>query len=289
MATALVLLVCGAVGGISLANYRSINASLSELTEVVEGTVTPLGGSAVRAEWTSPTGAALSAEVTLAVTPPPAKAPAAIAYDPRDPSRAVVPGAQVFADADRALGGVVFTALVALLALAYGLWLAASRTLVLRRPARKLAVRRVRVQRGLLTRSYLETESGPGRWIPVYFDPVLQTLPSPTVVEAHGDPRSDRLVAVRVAGATLYPSGRVRTTEPPGRRTDNAATPDAPETVPGLGRHLRMDAPAALSAPLVGLFWAYVDGSGFPGWLAATAITAALALWLWAVRGSDPS
>ncbi|GGS44381.1 hypothetical protein GCM10010171_44470 [Actinokineospora fastidiosa] len=289
LATALVVLVCGLVGGMSLATYRALDASLAGLSEVVTGTVTPLGGSVVRAEWTSPDGLAHSADIPLAVTPPPAEAPATIAYDPRAPHRAVVPGAEIFADADRALGGVVFTALVTVLTAAHVVWLAVSRTLLLRRSPTRLAVRRLRVQRGLLTRSYLETESGPRRWVPVYFDPALPTLPTPTVVEAYGDPRRNRFVAFRVNGVTLFPSGRVRATEPPGRRTDNAAVPDAPESVPGMARQFRVDAPAALSAPLVGLFWAYIDSSGFPGWLAATALTAALAFWVWAVRGSDPS
>ena len=287
--TALVLLVCGAVGALSLSSYRAADASLAGLTEVAQGTVTPLGGSTVRADWRSPAGVPLSAEIPIAVSPPDAAVPASIAYDPRDPRRAVVPGARVFADADRALSGMVFTALVATLTVGWVGWLAVSRMLLLRRPATRLAVRRVRVQRGLLARSYLETESTPRRWIPVHFDPVLLTLPSPTTVEAHGDPRKHRLVSVRVDGTVLHPSGRVRSTEPPGRRTDNAAHPDPPESRPGLARQFRVDAPAALSAPLVGLFWSYIDSSGFPGWLGATAVTASLALWLWSVRGSDPS
>ncbi|MGX7827092.1 hypothetical protein ACTG9Q_18580 [Actinokineospora sp. 24-640] len=289
LTTALVVAVCAVIGALSLVSYRAADASLAGLTAVAEGTVAPLGPSRVRATWRSASGVEHSADIDLAVTAPPAAAPAAVAYDPAAPSRAVVPGARVFADADRALGGLVFTALVATLSVGTGLWLVVSRALLPRRPGRLLAVRRVRVQRGLLTRSYLETESGPRRWIPVHFDPALLTLPTPTTVTVHGDPLTDRLVAVRLDATTLYPSGWVRRTEPPGRRTDNATTPDLPDTVPGLGRQLRADAAAAVTAPLVGLFWAYLDRSAFPGWLGATAITATTAIWLWSIRGSDPT
>ncbi|GAA4422071.1 hypothetical protein GCM10023148_23180 [Actinokineospora soli] len=289
LTTALVVVVCAAIGALSLSSYRAADASLAGLTEVAQGTVTPLGGSLVRADWRTPDGVPLSAEIPLAVSPPDGPAPASIAYDPRAPQRAVVPGAQVFANADRALSGLVFSALLSALTLGYALWLILSRLVLLRRPTTPLAVRRVRVQRGLLTRSYLETESTPRRWIPVHFDPALLTLPTPTTVEAHGNPRKHRLVAVRTGDTVLYPSGRVRPTEPPGRRTDNATTPDPVERPPGLSRQLRVDAPATLTSPLVGLFWSSIDSSGFPGWLGATAVTAVVALWLWSIRSSDPS
>jgi hypothetical protein len=45
----------------------------------------------------------------------------------------------------------------------------------------------------------------------------------------------------------------------------------------------------SVAAPVVGLFWAYVDSSGFVGFLGATVVCAAVGLWLWAVRGSEPN
>ena len=42
-------------------------------------------------------------------------------------------------------------------------------------------------------------------------------------------------------------------------------------------------------APFIGLLWTYVDRGGALTWLGATALTAALGLWLGALRGSDPS
>jgi hypothetical protein len=39
----------------------------------------------------------------------------------------------------------------------------------------------------------------------------------------------------------------------------------------------------------VGLFWTFVLGIGFGGWLVTTALVAALGVWFGAFRGSDPS
>ncbi|MFC7613203.1 hypothetical protein ACFQV2_05860 [Actinokineospora soli] len=149
----------------------------------------------------------------------------------------------MFANADRALSGLVFSALLSALTLGYALWLILSRLVLLRRPTTPLAVRRVRVQRGLLTRSYLETESTPRRWIPVHFDPALLTLPTPTTVEAHGNPRKHRLVAVRTGDTVLYPSGRVRPTEPP------AAAPTTPPPPTPWNGHRACPANSAWTPP----------------------------------------
>jgi hypothetical protein len=156
----------------------------------------------------------------------------------------------------------------------------------------------VRWQAGLATRSYLETDTHPTRWIPVHFDPVLVGLPSPTVVRLHGDPLRDRLVAATVRGPDgdrpLVPSGQVRLTEPRGHRTDNASRPDATVGARAaararMRRQLQADLPLVVPAPFLGLLWTYVDRGGFSTWAAVTALAAALGLWLAAVRGSDPS
>jgi hypothetical protein len=143
------------------------------------------------------------------------------------------------------------------------------------------------VQRGLITRSWLELR---GEWVPVHFHPALVTMPSPDNVDIR---RRGRLVAMSVDGGTVHASGRVRGTEPRGRRIDNPTTPDDDAYVRaaemGAGRQLRVDAAVLAAAPVVGLFWAYVDSSGFAGFLGATVVCAAVGLWLWAVRGSDPS
>jgi hypothetical protein len=152
-----------------------------------------------------------------------------------------------------------------------------------------MQVRRVRVQSGLLTRSWLELDAPP-RWIPVHFDPILVALPAPTTVALHGDPQGRGLVAAEVDGVWLDPSGPIRATEPRGRRIDSPAIPDAD----ALGdiswrRQLRADAVLLTPAPVVGLLWVFLDGGGLLTWTCATTLTAALAFWWAALRGTDPT
>jgi hypothetical protein len=44
-----------------------------------------------------------------------------------------------------------------------------------------------------------------------------------------------------------------------------------------------------LPAPVLGLLWAYVDGSGAAGFGIATALVASVLFWLPGVFGSDPT
>ncbi|WP_280468520.1 hypothetical protein [Nocardia cyriacigeorgica] len=151
----------------------------------------------------------------------------------------------------------------------------------------RLAVRRVRQQHRLISRSWLEfTQGRETRWLPVYFDPALITL---TEATAELDER-----AITVNGVRLYPSGRVRDTEPAGRLIDNPSRPD-PDAVAQANaaaspfRRLLLDAQSIVAAPFAALFWIYIDGGGIPAFTAATCVAAATALWLSAIRGSDPS
>jgi hypothetical protein len=95
-------------------------------------------------------------------------------------------------------------------------------------------------------------------------------------------------------GQRLYPSGRARRTEPPGRRTDSPTRPDAYTEARATEanrwrRQLRTDAALVVPAPVIGVLWAYLDDGGITSWLGATALAAAAALWWAAIRGSDPA
>ncbi|MFE3074758.1 hypothetical protein [Nocardia tengchongensis] len=151
------------------------------------------------------------------------------------------------------------------------------------RGADRLGVRRVRQQHRLESRSWLEfTVDGRDRWLPVYFDSALVTL-TPRTAEIDGR-------AVSVDGRRMYPSGRVRDSEPVGRLVDNPERPD-PEAIgrTGSGRRVLLDAQSAVVGPFAGLLWVYVAGGGSVAFVAATIVAAATATWLSAVRGSDPS
>ncbi|MFJ5984736.1 hypothetical protein [Lentzea sp. NPDC092896] len=279
LATAVVLVVCFVVALFSWLSYSDDRAVLASLTSRDTGSVVSFSDGAVEVRWPSGTarvayenGARIVGKQTQ------------VAFDPADPSRAVIPGSDLFLETDRALGGVTFSVAVALLVVLAG----AVRVLLAVRTARSapetVSVRRIRLQSGLMVRSWLEIDGPVERWLPVYYDPVLVTLPSPSSVELRGG----RVAAID--GVTVYPSGRPVTKHPRGRRLDNPAQPDPETRAPrGLSAQLRADAVFMVPAPVVGLFWAYLDGSGFTGWITATVIAGVLGLWWGAFRGSDPS
>ncbi|RJO77301.1 hypothetical protein D5S18_12980 [Nocardia panacis] len=198
---------------------------------------------------------------------------------------AVLAAAAPFADSDQA-AGLVTLALIILgyslfrLAVAVG-WLSAGSV------EGTLTIRRVRQQHRLLSRTWLELrESGRSRWLPVYFDPALLALAE--------SPASVDRKTLRVGDIRLYPSGRVRTTEPPGKLIDNPSRPDPEAAALGAKaarptRRLLLDAQSAVAAPFFGLMWIYVIGGGLLTFVGAVCVAAAAAIWLSAVRGSDPS
>lgn len=273
------LFVCLVVAFFSWLSYSDDRDLLSSMTSREVGSVVSFDGGAVQVRW--PSG---SARVPYEDGDRIVGKQTQVAFDPSDPSRAVIPGADLLLETDRALGGVTFSIAVALLVVLAGL----VRLFLAVRPARAepvtVSLRRIRLQSGLMVRSWLEIDGPVERWLPVYYDPVLVTLPSPVDVELRGG-------RVAVAdGVTIYPSGRPVRKHPRGRRVDNPARPDPETRAPrGLLAQLRVDAVFLVPAPIVGLFWAYVDASGFTGWITATVIAAALGLWWGAFRGSDPS
>jgi hypothetical protein len=299
LTTGLVLLVCAVLAGFAATALASASARLATATGRAVGVVDGVrDDGTVPVRWSPPGGPERVDLVPVAGDPPATGARTEVAFDPARPDRPLVPGAEELVTADRALTTLALTVVVAALVLAVLAWQVVTRRRAFRQPARTAATRRVRWQAGLATRSYLETESRPRRWIPVHFDPVLVGLPSPTTARLHGDPLRDRWVAATVPGPDgerpLVPSGPVRTVEPRGRRTDNAARPDdtAPARAAALAhmrRQLRADLPLVVPAPFLGLLWTYVDRGGASTWLAVTALAAALGLWLAALRGSDPS
>lgn len=154
-------------------------------------------------------------------------------------------------------------------------------------PMQPVTLRRVRAQRGLMSQSWLELDGlevdGTG-WLPVYFDPALVAMPSPT--HGHAGPRT-----VQWSDHRFYGCGRARSREPRGRLIDNPTRPDADRAaeVSGMGRRLLLDAQFAVAAPLLGLLWVYLAGGGVGAFVGATCVGAIVALWRAAVHGSDPS
>lgn len=301
-ASALVLGVCVLIAALSARTLGTAGAAVSAATARGYGEVVGIQHRSVRLRWPAPGGQRIDT-VELAVRAPSMGTRTEVAFDPRHPAGVLMPGSTELAAVDRATSGLVFSALIALLVLGTAGWQLVSRRRLPGYRAEALPVRRVRVQAGLLTRSWLELDAVPWqaarqggagpRWIPVHFDPVLVTSPAPATARVHGDPLTRRLVAVEVDGTLLYPSGPVRSTEPAGRRIDSPAQPDddaaRAAARSGWRRQLRADAVLLTPAPLVGLLWTYLDDGGVLTWAAATALAAALGLWWAALRGSDPT
>ncbi|MGI5222062.1 hypothetical protein [Nocardia sp. CA-290969] len=172
-----------------------------------------------------------------------------------------------------------------------------------------LAARRVRQEHQLQSRSWLELRAGDRtRWIPVYFVPALVGF---TGGSAEFDGRRITLRTTESDGQTtaadnsssslsasppikILPAGRIRLREPRGRLLDNPSRPDSAAeerawTAARFPRRLLLDAQSVVAAPLIGLMWVYVVGGGLPAFVGATCVAAAAAIWLAAIRGSDPS
>ncbi|HEV7870319.1 MAG TPA: DUF3592 domain-containing protein [Modestobacter sp.] len=212
-----------------------------------------------------------------------------VRYDPGAPS-----GSRVYTDGDATsaavsdvLFGLVVVVLVLLVTSAMTLARLVGRPRLRTRPVLRLTATHVVVRQGLLVRSWLELDSAGGlRWLPVYWAPELDRMPPNTRIEVCGDPARDRLVLPVVDGAEVWPSGRVRSREPRGDLRQAAVDPAATDT--GLARQARADGVFPFLAPVLGLLWAYVDSSGAPGFLVATALSAAVLFWVPQLLGSDP-
>ncbi len=284
------LLACALVFAVQLAGYATAAGELRGMTARSTATVVRLDGDAAVIRFARPGGPDATATVAVDVRPAPGST-LPVFYDPADPRRAAIRGATPLVTTDRTTTYATATVVAAAGVLVVDVLVLLTRFgRVGGGTRRTVPIRRVKVQRGLLTRSWLELETPTPSWLPVYFDPALIGLASPSVAELTGD----RRVLVRVGGTTFHPAGGLRTTEPRGRRLDNPAEPDADRAAAAarpvtLRRQLRADLPVLAVAPVVGVFWALVDGTGVAGWLAVTVLVAAFGFWWAALRGSDPS
>ena len=213
-----------------------------------------------------------------------------VQYDPADPPRATavyLAGDATHRRVQDLLFGVLLVALLLVLALVVTVPRLLTRPRLRRAPAAQATASRVVVRRGLLVRSWLELVTARGiRWLPVHWSPELAVLAPGTPIELRGDPKG-KLVLPVVDGAELWPSGRLRMAPPRGNRQVVDPAPDTAGT--GWGRQVRADVIPLVAAPVLGLLWAYVDGSGAGGFAVATAVLAAVLFWLPELLGSDPA
>ncbi|MGW5387849.1 hypothetical protein [Nocardia sp. NPDC003963] len=166
--------------------------------------------------------------------------------------------------------------------------------------AESVAVRRVRQEHQLLSRSWLELRNGGDRrWLPVYFTPELIGFTGGTArlgereIVLRQDPSPETPDGAADEFRAL-PSGRARENEPPGRLVDNPTRVDPAAgaraaTATKITRRLLLDAQSVVAAPFAGLLWVYVMDGGTAAFTGALCVAAAAGIWLSAIRGSDPS
>jgi hypothetical protein len=215
-----------------------------------------------------------------------------VAYDPaspRDASAVFAGGDQTHRTIEDVVFGLGVTVLTVLVASAVTGLRFLSRRRLRRAPASGATAARVVVRQGLVVRSWLQLATPHGeRWLPVHWSPELAALEPDRPVEGRGRLSGGRAVLPVVDGAEIWPSGRLRTRPPRGER--RVAVPaERPADPPTWGRQVRSDLTTVVPAPVLGLLWAFVDGSGPAGFVVATVLAAAVLFWLAELLGSDPA
>jgi hypothetical protein len=295
------VLVVGLVALLLLAlRLPAARAPLAAATSTAQATVSATGGApdgrTLTVSFTDGHGRERTGELLLPrrVDVPTGSA-VTVRYNPDpDPDAAGPDPIPVHTDGDtahRRLSDLVFglVAVVVVLVVVSGLTALrlVNRPRLRRRPPTRVTATHVVSRQGLGVRSWLELGTPVGlRWLPVHWAPELDRLAPDTALQVHGDPGRDRLVLPVVGGTEVWPSGRVRSRTPRGDVRQAAVDPDATDL--GLARQARADGVVPFVAPVLGLLWAYVDGSGVGGFLLATALSAAVLFWLPQLLGSDP-
>ncbi|HVQ96186.1 MAG TPA: DUF3592 domain-containing protein [Mycobacteriales bacterium] len=290
------------------ARFSTAAAPLRAATATAEATVVrgDLGadGKTVELRWTDSRGEAHTSQVRVPeVSNVHGGGKATVRYVPDDPSRIFVNGDEtslrlrdlafeIFAVTIVLLGAVLLTIVHVL-----------RRLRAERRPATPTVATYARSKRGLLQRSWLILEEG-GRewWIPVHWEEQLAGLLAKTPAKVHGRPMLDRVLVIDVGGGVVWQSGRKRSGPPPKADVITAttpwsksaerrveATPAEPPPTGRLSRQFRGDAVVIVVAPLLGVLWAYLDGSGQAGFIGASVLMLGVLFWVPAIFGSDPT
>lgn len=299
------LLLVGVVLVIVLgARFASAAAPVRQATGEAAATVTRSGlgpdGKDVELRWSDGSGQSHLSQVRV----PEASnvrigGQVALKYVPNDPTRVYVGGDATSIRLRDLAFGMFIVVIVLLVALVVTVVHVTRRLLAERRPAGTLPVSYARSKKGLVQRSWLVIDdAGREWWVPVHWEPALASLLARTPCPVHGRPLIDRVLVVEVAGTTVWQSMRKRRKGPSADIVTNTTAwsktaerrAEAEPPPPGsLVRQVRGDAVLIVIAPLLGLLWAYVDGSGAGGFAAASVLMAGVLFWAPAVFGSDPT
>ncbi len=245
-------------------------------------------GRQVGVDYTAADGTEQSGRLTLAEDADiPLGAELDVAYDPARPAVVYARGDAVTDAVSDLVNGLVVIGLLLVVAIVTTLVRLQRRRRLTAQPPRQVRAHREKYRRGLADRSWLVLQTaGAPSWVPVYWDPSLERLDDePKPITVYGDPDKDKLVGFDLYGQSVWPSGRRRVQAPRGVLHDLPA----PAGHMSLARQVRADIVGVFAAPLIGLLWAYVDGSGPGGFLVATIVAAGVLFWLPSLYGSDPT
>jgi len=245
-------------------------------------------GRQIAVDYTAADGTEQSGRLTLADdTDIPLGAELEVVYDPARPAVVYARGDAVTDAVSDLVNGLVVIGLVLIAALVTTLVRLLRRRRLTARPPRQIRAHREKYRRGLADRSWLVLHTaGEPSWVPVYWDPSLERLgEDPQPITVYGDPDKDTLLGFDLYGQPVWPSGRRRGAAPKGLLRDLPP----PSGGVSLARQARADIVGVFGAPLIGVLWSYIDGSGTGGFLVATIVAAGVLFWLPSLYGSDPT
>lgn len=277
-----------------------VRAATARATAVVQRSGLGEDGQEIQLTWTDDVDTTRTSTVRAArTTAVPAGTEVELRYRPADPGGPVFVGGDETSERLRDLAfGMLLTGLLVAAVVLASVVHVLRRLAAERRPGATLPVSYARSRLGIVRRSWLVVEEqGRTWWVPVHWEPVLPGLRAGTPVTVHGRPSRDRVVVVDVDGTEVWQAGRRREKPPRGDIT-RVGTPETDAepaqavrvaaAVP-LARQFRSDSGLLAAAPILGLLWAYVDGSGRGGWVAASVVAAAVLVWLPTVAAADPT
>jgi hypothetical protein len=217
-----------------------------------------------------------------------------VRYQPDNPDRVFVTGDDTTSRLTDLSFGILLAALLTVAIVVASAVHVARRRAAERRPATTLPVAYARSRFGITRRAWLVVEeSGHTWWVPVHWDPILETLGPGEKALVHGRPSQNRVVTVDIDGTHVWQAGRHRSRPPRGEIDREGVDPQSTARVVGtdvpLVRQFRADAALLAAAPILGLLWAYVDDGGKVSFLLATVLTGAALFWVPTMRGSDPT
>jgi hypothetical protein len=298
------LLVGVALVVVLATRFASVAAPVRQATAEARATVTQAGlgadGKEVELRWTDTAGQQHLTRVRVPeVNGVRTGVQVTVKYDPDDPSRVYVGGDETSIRLRDLAFGIFVATIVPALALLVTVVHVVRRLAAERRPTTTLPVSYVRSKKGLVQRSWLVLDDRGREWcVPVHWEPALASLLAKTPCPVHGRPLTDRVLVVDVDGTKVWQSLRKRSRGPSAdivtattawsKSAERKAAAEPPPPA-GLGRQLRGDAVLVVIAPLLGLLWAYVDGSGIGGFAAGSALMAGVLFWVPALFGSDPT